>query len=250
MIAPIVNLRITGSTWYQGEANSGNATNYACRFPAMITDWRQQFNNYNLHFYFVLLAAYAEGGYPTWPLIRQAQLAALSLPYVGVASAHDLGDEKSPEGAIHPRNKSLVGARLSLNAQAQVYSQPIVYEGPMFSDIIWPLDGQPIQTAVLRYSSSNPNSYNLHLADTSGCTSCCANMTMSSPIQFATSNGRMVRANVMVSPNFYVISASVDLSATPGVNVVGISNNWEAYSQCAIYNNANLPQLPFNIARP
>jgi hypothetical protein len=42
-----------------GEANAGNATNYACRFPAMISDWRAQFNNFHLNFYFVLLAAYA-----------------------------------------------------------------------------------------------------------------------------------------------------------------------------------------------
>jgi hypothetical protein len=44
---------------HAGEQNSGNATNYACRFPAMIKDWREKFNNFHLNFYFVLLAAYA-----------------------------------------------------------------------------------------------------------------------------------------------------------------------------------------------
>ena len=72
----------------------------------MIEDWRTKFSNFHLNFYFVLLAAYKEGGYPAWPLIREAQLAALALPYTGVASAQDLGDEKGPAGAIHPRSAS------------------------------------------------------------------------------------------------------------------------------------------------
>ena len=66
----------------------------------MITDWRQQFNNFRMGFYFVLLAAFKEGGFPTWPEIRDAQLAALALPYTGVSSAQDLGDETGPAGAV------------------------------------------------------------------------------------------------------------------------------------------------------
>ena len=40
MIHPLLPMRFAGAVWYQGEANAGNPPSYACRFPAMITDWR------------------------------------------------------------------------------------------------------------------------------------------------------------------------------------------------------------------
>ncbi|KAK3593849.1 hypothetical protein CHS0354_011450 [Potamilus streckersoni] len=46
MIHPLLKMTIYGAIWYQGESNSdANAANYACQFPAMITDWRQKFHN-------------------------------------------------------------------------------------------------------------------------------------------------------------------------------------------------------------
>lgn len=46
------------------------------------------------------ISFYREGGNPSWSLIRDAQLAAMQLPLVHVASAQDLGDEASPQGTI------------------------------------------------------------------------------------------------------------------------------------------------------
>merc|ERR1711995_127652 len=53
MIAPLLNVTIAGVVWYQGEANVNDAwdytggpagdsalPSYACRFPALIADWR------------------------------------------------------------------------------------------------------------------------------------------------------------------------------------------------------------------
>ena len=99
---------------YQGEANAGNPASYACRFPAMITDWRQKFDLPELSFFFVQLAAYTSD----YSLIRQAQMAALKLPLVGYGTAIDIGDPTSPEGNIHPRRKQEVGRRLSLSCRA------------------------------------------------------------------------------------------------------------------------------------
>lgn len=58
MIYPVLPMRLAGATWYQGEANAGDPTSYACRFPAMISDWRRKFN-LTLPFYFVQLAGEA-----------------------------------------------------------------------------------------------------------------------------------------------------------------------------------------------
>ena len=248
MIAPIKQMRFAGATWYQGEQNSGNATNYACRFPAMINDWREQLQNYHLNFYFVLLAAYKSGGYPAWPLIREAQLAALSLPYVGVASAQDLGDETGPAGAIHPRNKTYVGERLALNAQHDIYGQDVVYTGPMAADVVWPLDGAGVQTVIVRFRSDAAYNRGLQLLDTSGCTACCRG-TNGSAITVGTSNGRRLRADVTVDAATYTVLASVDLSSEPGVSVTSVAHNWEQYPECALYNAAKIPHLPVNLTR-
>lgn len=89
MIHPLLPMRFTGALWYQGEANAGDPASYACRFPAMITDWRRRFELPQLTFLYVELAGYHPG--ETWPEMRAAQGAARQLPKVGYATAIDLG---------------------------------------------------------------------------------------------------------------------------------------------------------------
>jgi len=247
MIAPILNMKVRGATWYQGESNSGNATNYACRFPAMIQDWRQQFNNYDLWFGFVLLAAYKEGGNPAWPQIRDAQLQALQLPLVHVSSAQDLGDEASTQGAIHPQNKTYVGARLAIGAQVTVYKQNVITTGPSVADIIWPIDSGMSQSVILRFAASSPINQGLSLRDTSQCDLCCKSLS-GSALTVGTSDGQWRRAQVYVSSSAYIAIATVsDLPS--GVVVTSVQHGYEDYQQCAIYNSVALPLLPFNITR-
>ena len=250
-----------------------------CRFPSLINDWRQQFDNFHLHFFFVLLAAYChtshtpalshaairlllvsrlplrcfllrykEGGYPAWPRTRDAQLAALALPYTGVGSAQDLGDEKSGLGAVHPRNKTILGERLSLLALHQVYGQDVVYQGPTYADITWPLDGQAVQTVILRFHPADPWNAGLQLLDTSNCDLCCA-ASNGSAITVVTSDRLIRRAEVTVVAEAFLVLATVRLS-DPRLRVVSVQHNWEEYPQCALYNNARLPHLPLNVTRP
>jgi len=247
-IYPIVKMAIRGVNWYQGEQNVGNATNYACRFPAMITAWRRAFNNYNIYFNFVLLAAYKEGGNPAWPNIRAAQMAALQLPYVGVASAQDLGDETGPNGAIHPRNKTFVGDRLAYNVMNEVYGlKDVVNVGPRLTDVIWPVKG-PVQTVIMRFSSDLLNNQGLILRDTSECSMCCHD-SAGSAVTVGTSDGQTRRTTVIVDPTAYLVLATVDLSKTPTVEVTSVQHNWEAYAECSLYNSGNIPMLPINATR-
>ena len=246
MIAPIAKMRFKGVTWYQAEANGQNATNYACRFPAMIQDWRAQLNNYQLYFYFVLLAAITTGGFPTWPLIRDAQLVALDLPFVGVSSAQDLGDEASPLGNIHPRNKTRVGERLAVNALHDIYGHDVVYQGPQTYDIIWPVAGQPVQTIIMRFDSSLPRNQGLQLIGTAGCDVCCNHLN-GSAFTVYTSAGDYVRTSVSLLADTVLASVS---GLDEGVSIVRVQHNWEQYAQCALYNSARIPMLPFNTAEP
>jgi len=132
MIYPYRNMSIRGVWWYQGEQNVGEATYYTCAFPALIQDWKSLFNLVNLPFtfFFVQLAPWVAGGNDAVAEIRQAQLAGLSLPYVGFATAADLGDLTAPYGSVHPRDKQDVGYRMSLATRAIGFGENIVWRGP------------------------------------------------------------------------------------------------------------------------
>jgi sialate O-acetylesterase len=98
MIAPLLRLRLTGMLWDQGEANTKDPPGYSCLFRAAIRDWRVQFQLPEMAFLFVQIGpsssnaltdqyGYRNDSYGV-PLldIRHAQLSALSLPRVAMAS--------------------------------------------------------------------------------------------------------------------------------------------------------------------
>jgi len=143
MIAPFAvgPMSLTGVTWYQGEANVGNAGYYAKAFPAMITGWRRAFANPTLWFGFVQIAGYAYS-HPfgrqhceqthSWAAgdLRQAQLAALALPNVGFSTAIDTGDWTN----IHPPDKQNPSYRLANQALVQIYNKTIAAaDFPMYA---------------------------------------------------------------------------------------------------------------------
>jgi sialate O-acetylesterase len=134
MIHPLLPYAIRGALWYQGESDVGRASEYALRFPAMISAWRAHFGQGDFPFFWVQLANFARPGKDSgqqWAFLREAQAKALSLPETGQAIAIDIGEP----GNLQPRNKQEVGRRLALLAKAKVYSIPVDYSGPAFSRI-------------------------------------------------------------------------------------------------------------------
>ena len=91
-IHPLLPTVFNAVLWYQGECNSADPVSYACRFPAMVADWRLQFKNEKLPFYFVELDA------PQSPWMREAQRAALQLPHVDFVTAADIGCVRTLSG--------------------------------------------------------------------------------------------------------------------------------------------------------
>jgi sialate O-acetylesterase len=133
MIAPLSNYTIKGFLWYQGEANTGRATEYAKLQPAQIFDWRNKWKQGDLPFLFVQLPGFMEMNYlpseSQWAALRESQLKSLSVPNTGMAVAIDLGEWND----IHPDNKKDVGERLSLMAEKLAYGENnIVYSGPLY----------------------------------------------------------------------------------------------------------------------
>lgn len=133
MIAPLLNYGIKGFLWYQGEANTGKADQYANLQPAMIADWRQKFQNPDAPFLFVQLPGFMDMNYlpseSQWAAFREAQAASLSVPNTAMAVAIDIGEWND----IHPDAKKEVGERLALAAQKTAYhDNEVVASGPVF----------------------------------------------------------------------------------------------------------------------
>jgi len=95
---------------------------------SMIEGWRSAWNNppalKNFTFILHQLSAYAAPA--TVNALRWSQLGAATrfsgLPKVGVTVGIDLYDAGSPCGNVHIRNKTAVGERMALAAEALAYS--------------------------------------------------------------------------------------------------------------------------------
>jgi len=131
MVYPLIPYAVRGILWYQGEANATRFTEYSALFTTMITQWRKDFGQGDLPFYFVQLANLerkADKSSQQWAFQREAQATALKLPKTGMAVTADIGDPAN----IHPTNKQEVGRRLSLIAFALTYDKGGEYAGPVF----------------------------------------------------------------------------------------------------------------------
>ena len=131
MIAPLVPYALRGVIWYQGEANADQPSTYRSLFGALINDWREQFEQPELPFYWVQLANWG-GRDPdgnNWAFLREAQTQTLELPHTGQAIIIDIGDAKD----IHPRNKLDVGDRLARLALRRLNGRDIIDSGPEFT---------------------------------------------------------------------------------------------------------------------
>ncbi|SFD95757.1 sialate O-acetylesterase [Flavobacterium phragmitis] len=127
MLHPLINYTIKGVIWYQGESNASKAFLYRSLFPAMIKNWRSDWNQGDFPFYFVQIAPHKGQN----PDIREAQLlVSKSVRNTGMVVTTDVGDENN----IHPIDKQTVGYRLALLARSKTYDEKdLVYSGPAYN---------------------------------------------------------------------------------------------------------------------
>ena len=131
MIAPLIPYRIKGVIWYQGEENTHDPKIYRTLFPLMIKNWRTDWNEKDMPFYFVQIAPYDYGDAIQSQVLRESQLLTLSTPHTGMAVTLDIGEENN----IHPADKKSVGERLAFWALAKTYGKQIPYSGPLYKSM-------------------------------------------------------------------------------------------------------------------
>lgn len=131
MVAPFTKFPIKGVIWYQAEANASRAHQYASLFQALIKDWRKQWKNSKMPFYFVQIPNYGVArkvpSKSQWAELRESQTKALKLKNTGMAVTIDVG-----EVDLHPKDKRTVGNRLAIIALNRDYKKNVAYQSPMF----------------------------------------------------------------------------------------------------------------------
>lgn len=223
MVKPFVDFKIKGAIWYQGESNADSKdAPYQQLLPALIQDWRKQWNNEKMPFYFVQLANFkAKSLTPqpsSWARLREAQRQTLKLPYTGMAVITDIGDAQD----IHSKNKQDVGRRLGLIATAQLYGKKIPYSGPVLAH--WTTKAAEMQL------SFNPMGKKLVLK---GADKHNASFTIAGADQV------FYPAEVKQVGNKLIVSAKEVPSP------VTVRYGWADNPDLVLYNDAGLPASPF-----
>ena len=218
MIHPLVNFRIAGAIWYQGESNCYDPILYRTLFPAMITDWRNQWKQGDFPFYYAQIAPYQYGEQTYSQAIREAQLMTLDkVSNVGMAVLMDIGEEKD----IHPGNKWDVGERLARWALVKTYGhQDVVYSGPLYK-------GMRIEQNAIRISFNYVNG---------GLTARGGSLT---DFLIAGEDRSFVPAKAVIDVNSVVVS-NPDIK-----HPVAVRYAWSNWASPNLFNAAGLPASSF-----
>lgn len=136
MITPLLNYRIKGVIWYQGESNTRKPREYQKLFSTLIANWREKWNQGDFPFLYVQLASFMPAkdrpSESNWAQLREEQLKTLSVPNTAMAVTIDIGQWND----IHPLNKEDVGKRLALAAEKLAYvDNEVVYSGPLYESM-------------------------------------------------------------------------------------------------------------------
>ena len=223
MIAPIIDFRVTGTIWYQGETNvmQKNGLAYTGKMKALIGGWRRVFDNESMPFYFVQIAPWNNGRYADGqlPALWEAQCATLKMPNTGMAVTtdivHNLGD-------IHPSNKHDVGDRLARWALAKHYGKKgVTYSGPLYKAM--KVDGGKIHLAFAHAGSGLKSRDGNALSE----------------FKIAGADGKFVDATAEIVGNHVVVRA--DSVAAP----TQVRFAWHRAAQPNLCNREGLPASPF-----
>ncbi len=247
MIHPLLNYRLRGAIWYQGESNAAGseAFNYRNLLSAMIRSWRIEFRNPGLAFHIVQLPPNGSGPAPAgighesgWGLLRESQtLAALLHGNTGLAVITDFG------GSIHPNPKRPAGERLGLAARGITYGEKIVFSGPMLKSVKF--DGEK---AILGFAHTGGGLVAREMALTPKADSFVdayrvkEGATGRTPLLGFTMCGRDA---VFQPAEAEIVGDTVVVTSGKVPAPTAVRYGWGNYPVCNLFNREGLPASPF-----
>jgi len=220
MITPLLDYRVRGAIWYQGESNAQRAFQYRTLLPAMIHGWRAAWKGGDFPFLIVQLPNFgnkSEFGDSWWAELREAQfLTAKTVPNTGLAVAIDTGESWN----LHPPRKAEIGQRLALWALATTYGKKLEYSGPLYESAR--IDGQEVRISFQRVGTG----LQAHGDTLQG-------------FAIAGTDKKFVRATARIDGNTVVVS-SPEVAAP-----VSVRYAWADSPECNLFNSEGLPASPF-----
>lgn len=229
MIKPLAPYTIKGFLWYQGETNCmlAETISYTWKMKALIDTWRGDWGDNRLPFYYVQIAPfkYSESKgkvaltRQSLPEFREAQTAALKIPYTDMIVTTDLADNLSD---IHPSYKWEIGRRLALLALSHDYGfKDIVSSGPVFEKM--KIEGRKAELTFSSTGSGIVSKDGKPLSD----------------FLIAGRDGKFYPAEAVIKGDKVVVS-SENVSKPANVRFA-----WVETSQPNLYNKEGLPARPF-----
>jgi sialate O-acetylesterase len=227
MIAPLTPYSIKGFLWYQGETNSSpeRAPMYASLFPALIADWRTQWQQGNLPFLYVQISSFHSDG-EIWGVIRDAQRRTLSVANTAMAVSIDVGETDN----VHPADKQTVAARLALAARGMVYKDGTSFGSPLFRMAT-------IEPGGMRVWFDNAEG-GLHIGRPSQDSSSLSS-SFASAFELAGDDHKFVPAQAVVD------GETVLVTSTRVLHPRYVRYAWENESKGGLYNRFGLPASTF-----
>jgi len=234
MIQPLIPFSIRGFLWYQGESGCflNETIRYAYKQKALIENWRSEWNDAKMPFYFVQIAPYnysqAKDVRPhstdNLPEFWESQALALQLPQTGMITITDLVDSIVD---LHPGYKWEVGRRLSLVALNKTYGfKDIVCSGPTYQKM-------KVVNNKIEVTFSNTGS-GLISRDEKALTW----------FTIAGADGKFVSAVAEMKGNKVIVSSP----AVP--HPVAVRFAWHEAAQSNFINKEGLPAVPFRSDNP
>lgn len=220
-IFPIAPYALRGALWYQGEGDVDRPEYYAQALPALIDDWRQRWEH-DFAFGVVQLPNFKrpqrEAINQGWSDFREAQCRGVqAVKNAGIVATIDIGEAFN----IHPKNKQEVGKRLALWALANVYGKTdVIWSGPQYRSMS--LEGEKIR---IQFS---------HVAG-----------------GLQAKGGKLKGFAIAGSDRFFhyadaqIDRETVTVWSEKVSGPVAVRYAWAENPVCNLFNDANLPAMPF-----
>ena len=156
MITPINKFSAKGFLWSQGEGNIQNYKLYAQLKTAMVKQWRTEWKNPNMPFYFAMSAP--GKGHKGKPFLVEQQIKCLDMiPNSGIVLTTDLGKEFE----YHYPQANIVGERFAILALSEAYQMKgFPAHGPLLEGVVIE-NGRAIVTYKDTPLGLCPTSYNI-----------------------------------------------------------------------------------------